>query len=601
MDIQYVYTKKRSEFGRQVIFSDRPVELIADIPPNPELAREYISRNPVELAIQNVREFSEHWVNTVRFETENRGINHVEGGWPKDINPLEPDQTSRFRKKTEKEDGFTRSLLSLGQLVEHTIKQNNAVDIYENYFQNLEPDVVEEAPYAKTVNIYRDPHNARRTANHISWYADGARKLAVSYCNLEFQSGTNDSFIDSYIWDTENPTKPDLSLKPLSPLVCVEFNPKDTHQLVGGCYNGQVCIFDTRKGSTAVEQSLIENSHRDPAYKTVWLQSKSGTEFFSASTDGKILWWDTKKLSEPVETLILDIEKKGRLENALGAMSLEYESTIPTKFMVGTEQGRIVSCNRKGKNDAEKIGNVFPGHWGPVYALQRHPNFLKNFLSVGDWTVRIWSEEMRDDCIMWTKPSVHALTDGQWSPTRSSIFFTTKMDGTLDVWDILFKQNEPTLSIQVVDEALYCLRVQEPHGRLVACGSQNGTVTLVEVSDNLCIQGKSEKSLVNGMFDRETRRAKILEARGRARRDARGKSAHGEKTEKTTTDGGTGESELKEADPIEKAEKDFWKIVEEEKRKRDRKAAATGEKTTADTGETAQAEEAANTTAQTTS
>ncbi|CAF5192961.1 unnamed protein product, partial [Rotaria magnacalcarata] len=105
MDIQHVYTKKRSEFGRQVIFTDRAVESIADIPPNPDLSREYISRNPVELAIQNVREFSEHWVNTVRFETENRGINHVEGGWPKDINPLEPDQTSRFRKKTEKEDG----------------------------------------------------------------------------------------------------------------------------------------------------------------------------------------------------------------------------------------------------------------------------------------------------------------------------------------------------------------------------------------------------------------------------------------------------------------------------------------------------------------
>ena len=91
-------------------------------------------------------------------------------------------------------------------------------------------------------------------------------------------------------------------------------------------------LFDTRKGNTAVEQSLIENSHRDPAYKTVWLQSKSGTEFFSASTDGKVLWWDTKKLSEPVETLILDIEKKGRLENALGAMSLEYEPTIVSRI-----------------------------------------------------------------------------------------------------------------------------------------------------------------------------------------------------------------------------------------------------------------------------
>jgi dynein intermediate chain 2 len=41
----------------------------------------------------------------------------------------------------------------------------------------------------------------------------------------------------------ENPTKPELNLKPISPLVCIEFNPKDTHQLVGGCYNGQVCKF----------------------------------------------------------------------------------------------------------------------------------------------------------------------------------------------------------------------------------------------------------------------------------------------------------------------------------------------------------------------
>jgi len=55
-------------------------------------------------------------VNTVRFETEHRGINHVEGGWPRDINSLEPDQTSRFRKKTEKEDGYSRAMLSLGEV-----------------------------------------------------------------------------------------------------------------------------------------------------------------------------------------------------------------------------------------------------------------------------------------------------------------------------------------------------------------------------------------------------------------------------------------------------------------------------------------------------
>ena len=62
MDIQYVYTKKRSEFGRQVHFVDRAVEIIADIQPNSELIDEYIVRNPVDIGIQNVCEFSEHWV-----------------------------------------------------------------------------------------------------------------------------------------------------------------------------------------------------------------------------------------------------------------------------------------------------------------------------------------------------------------------------------------------------------------------------------------------------------------------------------------------------------------------------------------------------------
>lgn len=31
-----------------------------------------------------------------------------------------------------------------------------------------------------------------------------------------------------------------MTLKPVSPLVCLEYNPKDSHVLLGGCYNGQI-------------------------------------------------------------------------------------------------------------------------------------------------------------------------------------------------------------------------------------------------------------------------------------------------------------------------------------------------------------------------
>ncbi|CAF3673894.1 unnamed protein product [Adineta steineri] len=540
MDIYRVYTKKRSEFGRPLYFTDRPTEIIADIRPNIRLSRNYNVSKSVQCGVQNVQKFAEHWVNTIPFETEHQGINHVKGGWPKDIDPINVDQTARFLKRIEKDENYISTILSLGKLVEHTIKQINTIDIYEDYFTNVESNVVEEMPYVRTLNTFRDPQNPQRTANHISWCGNGGEKLAVAYCNLEFQSNTKDLSNDSYIWDIEYSSEPDYILTDFF-----------------------TCIFDTRKGNAPVEQSLIENSHRDPVYKTIWLHTKLETEFFSASTDGKIFWWDTRRLSEPVETLILDIDRKGRIENSYGAMSLDYEPTMPMKFMVGTEQGSIVACNRKGQTNADKIGHVYAGHSGPVYALQRHPHCLKNFLSIGDWTVRIWSEEVRDDCIMLTRPSMYALTDGQWSPTRSSIFFTTKMNGTLDIWDILFKQNEPTVSVKVTNEPLHCLRVQEPHGRLIACGSQNGTVTLLELSNNLCVQRKNEKSLVNGMFDRETRRTKILEARSRMRRDVQEKSTNIEVITGKITD----EYILKERELVEKAEEDFWRIINEEKNK----------------------------------
>ena len=62
MEIVYVYTKKRSEFGRQCNFSDRPAELHFDVAPDEKLVHDYIERNPCNVGIQCVSEMSEHEV-----------------------------------------------------------------------------------------------------------------------------------------------------------------------------------------------------------------------------------------------------------------------------------------------------------------------------------------------------------------------------------------------------------------------------------------------------------------------------------------------------------------------------------------------------------
>lgn len=115
------------------------------------------------------------------------------------------------------------------------------------------------------------------------------------------------------------------------------------------------------------------------------------------------------------------------------------------------------------------------------------------------------------------------LMDACWSPVRPAVFFTVKTDGVLDVWDLLFKQNGPTLSVkvrgapvaaspgpasphlsvclapvQVCEEALLSLRVQD-NGRLVACGSQQGAATLLDLSPGLCALQRNEKSLVSAV------------------------------------------------------------------------------------------------------
>lgn len=57
-------------------------------------------------------------MNTERFESKSCGVNHVEGGWPKDVNPEEMEQTIRYRKKVEKDENYVNTVIQLGSVSE---------------------------------------------------------------------------------------------------------------------------------------------------------------------------------------------------------------------------------------------------------------------------------------------------------------------------------------------------------------------------------------------------------------------------------------------------------------------------------------------------
>ena len=198
---------------------------------------------------------------------------------------------------------------------------------------------------------------------------------------------------------------------------------------------------------------------------------------------------------------------------------------------------------------------MYEGHCGPVYALQRNPFFPKYFMTIGDWTVRLWNEELKSP-IMTSKYFMHYLLDAAWSPTRPGVFASTKMDGTLDIWDYFYKQNDPTLSLQVDADGLYSVSVQDS-GSHLATGSVDGSVYLLELSEGLVHMQPGEKQGISQMLDRESKREKNLEARAKELRNL-AKKAEAEAKNKGDEEKGTPWAEEEK-----NVEEEFWKAIDE--------------------------------------
>jgi dynein intermediate chain 2 len=529
---------------------------------------------------------------------KNTSMRHSEGGWPKDVDFTEQSDVTRFRKKAEKDESYQEAMKTLGPIAERCINQNNTVDVYSQYFEDTQDNHCLEPPSAKGLAVFRDPSPVKRSATSINWHPEiNSSKLAVSYSVMNFQDNrladpqfpvsvsvfqgqcfplNKSSFsqhylslhIQSYIWDITNSNKPLVELAPPSSLCCLRFNPKSTDTLVGGCHNGLITCFDLRKPNrptghcSSLETSVVEKSHHDPISDIFWVSSKTGHQCASVSTDGRMMWWDTRNLSEPIEVLLLNTETKdgGVL---MGGSSLEYNTEAgPTKYLVGTEQGTVASVNLRNRkitngvtvNNGVSVYDCGHGkHHGPVHSIQRNPTHNKFFMTIGDWTAKIWAEDLKTP-IITTNYHSHYLTGGCWSPTRPGVFYVIGMDGSLNVWDFFHRQSELAYSHKVGNTALSSIGIQgntQVGGKLVAVGDVNGSVSLLEVCNSLACPQQNEKGVINSMFERETRREKNLEVRDRELRRSRAQAKEREKKKAFEQENGMDEDTQEALDKIE--------------------------------------------------
>jgi len=410
------YNLKREFFGQKINFKNKEeIDLkFLCFKPDYSAAKNYEARNPKSITLGNIVEKSTHHIHTEKTKTMSTLMKHTEGGWPDSVkDPSETREVQVWKRKTEKEDpNFAQKVKILIANTTSILKQNLRMDIYEEYFDETEQAVNEDNFYAKIKAVFKDTEKYKRTVSKVVLSPDEEQsRIAVAYRLHKNQTIEPNHKLPCLVWDINNPNSPINVLTCNSEITTVAFNSKHFHILGAGCANGTAVIFDLNTNKILASTKLDE-SHSEAICDFIWLKSKTGTEFVTTSTDGKVLWWDIKNLFtqptppsgnnpsnakeapplpsiEPEKPLILLDENA---EKEYGGMKIEYNPEAgSTKFLIGAEQGTIFQANKK-KNEAEiqyRFGFKWGRHLGPVTGMQRCPVSTKCFLSVGDWTARV--------------------------------------------------------------------------------------------------------------------------------------------------------------------------------------------------------------------
>lgn len=84
--------------------------------------------------------------------------------------------------QVEKDEHYIRSVVAMCATAKEIINQNNAIDIYEEYWADLdETSALDTEPASMSmITQLKDPHAAaaRRAVQSVSWHPDGSQKVS---------------------------------------------------------------------------------------------------------------------------------------------------------------------------------------------------------------------------------------------------------------------------------------------------------------------------------------------------------------------------------------------------------------------------------------
>ena len=102
---------------------------------------------------------------------------------------MEQSEREKYMKKLYRDTtlGIAHATRDMTGRATKCIKQNNEIDLFEEYFAGEPPEHLSENISTKTLMIFKDPNNIKRTVTKIVWHPETSElRVGCTYAMLRF-------------------------------------------------------------------------------------------------------------------------------------------------------------------------------------------------------------------------------------------------------------------------------------------------------------------------------------------------------------------------------------------------------------------------------
>ncbi|XP_055683423.1 dynein axonemal intermediate chain 3 [Lutzomyia longipalpis] len=200
---------------------------------------------------------------------------------------------------------------------------------------------------------------------------------------------------------------------------------------------------------------------------------------------------------------------------------IEEEFNPLNCFYISTSLGEIYEVKWKGhETDPQAVinrdqGNLTqsfaPIHDGPVVVLERNPFIPDVILSIGTRVLAIWRLDTPQTPIYYRRRPA-ALVSAKWSIRRAAVFFITRDDGDIEIWDLLNQTQSPTL-VESIGSQIVTTIVQQKLPLMqdvVAIGDFNSNIRILVIPPPLATATPDEVNHLDRLIGSEIDRRRHL-------------------------------------------------------------------------------------------